>query len=255
MKFCKQEKERLVCLLCSYYCKLKVGQMGVCGVNKNIGENNSQYAYRVLKDNIMNLTLSPGQVINENELVDILKISRTPIREAIFKLKDEALIDVYPQKASFVSLIDLNRVEEAFFLRKIVETEVLKLCCESCETEYLKKLEKNIYLQEIVVNIEEDKSAFFSLDNEFHTIIYDSVSKSRVWTTIKTFSTHYDRLRYLDIIEKINLINLLNQHKEIVKIIKEKDISRVESILLSHLTNFRGELPSFMEKYGNFFEK
>ena len=164
--------------------------VNINNLNKNIGENNSQYAYRVLKDNIMNLTLSPGQVINENELVDILKISRTPIREAIFKLKDEALIDVYPQKASFVSLIDLNRVEEAFFLRKIVETEVLKLCCESCETEYLKKLEKNIYLQEIVVNIEEDKSAFFSLDNEFHTIIYDSVSKSRVWTTIKTFSTH-----------------------------------------------------------------
>ena len=38
MKFYKQEKERLVCLLCSYYCKLKVGQTGVCGVNKNIGE-------------------------------------------------------------------------------------------------------------------------------------------------------------------------------------------------------------------------
>ena len=89
--------------------------VNINNLNKNIGENNSQYAYRVLKDNIMNLTLSPGQVINENELVDILKISRTPIREAIFKLKDEALIDVYPQKASFVSLIDLNRVEEAFF--------------------------------------------------------------------------------------------------------------------------------------------
>lgn len=38
MKFYKQEKERLVCLLCSYYCKLKVGQTGVCGVNKNIGD-------------------------------------------------------------------------------------------------------------------------------------------------------------------------------------------------------------------------
>lgn len=38
MKFYKQEKERLVCLLCSYYCKLKVGQTGVCRVNKNIGE-------------------------------------------------------------------------------------------------------------------------------------------------------------------------------------------------------------------------
>ncbi|MBP7770150.1 MAG: AmmeMemoRadiSam system radical SAM enzyme [Aliarcobacter sp.] len=38
MQFYKKEKDRLVCLLCSYYCKLKVGQTGVCGVNKNIGE-------------------------------------------------------------------------------------------------------------------------------------------------------------------------------------------------------------------------
>ena len=105
---------------------------------KNLVENNSQYAYRVLKENIMNLTLSPGQILNETELVDILGISRTPIREAVFKLKDEALINVYPQKASIVSPIDLNRVEEAFFLRKIVEIEVLKLCCESYEAKFLK---------------------------------------------------------------------------------------------------------------------
>ena len=222
---------------------------------KNMGENNSQYAYRVLKDNIMNLNLSPGQILNENELIDILGISRTPIREAVFKLKDEALINVYPQKASIVAPIDLNRVEEAFFLRKIVEIEVLKLCCESCETKNLKELEKNIYLQEIVVNIEEDKREFFSLDNDFHSIIYNSVNKSRVWKTIKTFSSHYDRLRYLDIIEKTNLVNLLNQHKEIINIIKTKDISKVEPLLMKHLTNFRGELPVFMEKYGNFFEK
>lgn len=224
-------------------------------LTKNLGENNSQYAYRVLKENIMNLTLSPGQVLNEIELVDILGISRTPIREAVFKLKDEALINVYPQKASIVSPIDLNRVEEAFFLRKIVEIEVLKLCCQSCEGRFLKELEKNIYLQEIVINFEEDKTEFFALDNEFHSVIYNSVNKSGVWKTIKTFSNHYDRLRYLDIIEKTNLVNLLNQHKEIINIIKTKNTAKVEPLLMKHLTNFRGELPIFMEKYGDFFEK
>lgn len=229
--------------------------LNINNLEKYTGENNSQYAYRILKNNIMNLTLSPGQILNESELVDILKISRTPIREAIFKLKDEALIDVYPQKASIVSPIDLSRVEEAFFLRKIIEIEILKLCCESCDSDHLKQLEKNIYLQELVINIDEDKSAFFILDNEFHSIIYDSVKKLGVWNTIKTFSSHYDRLRYLDIIEKTNLTNLLKQHKNIVKIIKENTSSKAESLVINHLTNFREELPFFMKKYGNFFKE
>jgi hypothetical protein len=51
MQYFRQEKDRLVCLLCSYYCKLKEGQTGICGVNKNIAFNLLFYFnYCICKD-------------------------------------------------------------------------------------------------------------------------------------------------------------------------------------------------------------
>ena len=57
-------------------------------------ESAKEYAYRVLKDNIMSLELKPGEVLSEMELAEKLNLSRTPIREVIMRLKGEHLIDV-----------------------------------------------------------------------------------------------------------------------------------------------------------------
>lgn len=58
-------------------------------------ENNREYAYRLLRSNIMTLQLMPGATLNEGELTELLGISRTPIHEAIIMLKEESLVDVF----------------------------------------------------------------------------------------------------------------------------------------------------------------
>ena len=87
-------------------------------------ESAKEYAYRVLKDNIMSLELKPGEVLSEMELAEKLNLSRTPIREVIMRLKGEHLIDVKPQSGTSVSLIDMDLIEEAVFMRFVIEEEV-----------------------------------------------------------------------------------------------------------------------------------
>ena len=107
-------------------------------------ENNKQYIYRILKENIMNLVLPPGEAISEIEISEALNVSRTPVREAIVRLSEEKLIQVFPQKGSIVSKINLNLVEEAVFLRKICERQLFKMACEDEKSSSLvKELEKN----------------------------------------------------------------------------------------------------------------
>ena len=65
-------------------------------------ETGKEYAYRVLKDNIMSLELKPGELLSESELSEKLNISRTPIREVIMRLKGEHLIEVKPQAGTYV---------------------------------------------------------------------------------------------------------------------------------------------------------
>lgn len=77
-------------------------------------ENNREYAYRVLRDNIMTLQLLPGTTINEGELAELFHTSRTPIHEAVLMLKEEYLVDVYPQSGSKISRIQLDILKEGY---------------------------------------------------------------------------------------------------------------------------------------------
>ena len=87
-------------------------------------ENNREYAYRVLRDNIMTLQLLPGTTINEGELAELFHTSRTPIHEAVLMLKEEYLVDVYPQSGSKISRIQLDILKEGYFLRSLIEREI-----------------------------------------------------------------------------------------------------------------------------------
>ncbi|MGL4902789.1 MAG: GntR family transcriptional regulator [Cetobacterium sp.] len=224
------------------------------GINKKISENARQYIYRVLKENIMNLTLKPGEVIGEIELSKVLNVSRTPLREAIVQLIEEKLLEVFPQRGTFVSKIHLNLVEEAVFLRETCECRILKLACENPNNdELLTKLEKNIEYQKIVLNFNEDIYEFFALDNEFHYILFDYYNKKNSWAAIKRLSTHYDRLRLLEDIEKINTKTILDQHLEIVKLIRERRVEDIDKIVTKHLLNYKEMIVKYEEKYPTYF--
>ena len=85
-------------------------------------ENGRDYALRTLKENIIRLELEPGSSISDREVASQLSLSRTPVREALLELAKSKVIDIYPQKGSVVSLIDYELVEEAYFIRNVLET-------------------------------------------------------------------------------------------------------------------------------------
>lgn len=228
--------------------------MNLENTEKKFKENTRQYIYRVLKENIMNLNLKPGEAIGEIELSKVLNVSRTPLREAIVQLIEEKLLEVFPQKGSFVSKINLNMVEEAIFVRETCENRILELACEDEEKEELiKKLEKNIEYQKVILNFDGDLHEFFMLDNEFHYILFEHFNKKNSWEAIKRLSTHYDRLRLLDALEKINLELTLSQHKEIVDVIKKGDKSKIYNLIDKHLLNYKDVIRKYEDKYPEYF--
>ena len=228
--------------------------MELIKINRQFGENTKHYIYRILKMNIMTLNIKPGTIISEADIREALDVSRTPIRESIVRLSEELLMNVYPQKGSFVSLIDLKIVEEAYFMRKILEKEVLKLAVKNFSEEGIKELEKNLKFQNIISQVEEDHSELFFLDNEFHRIIYKEVQKEKVWNSIQSLSTHYDRVRFLDAVEKTNLVPTLEQHQEIIDIIKNKELEKVEAMVDLHLSNFKNKIDYLIKKHPDYFK-
>lgn len=230
--------------------------MNLINTQRDKNENNKQYIYRVLKESIMNLALVPGENVSEIEISEALNVSRTPVREAIVRLSEEKLLNVYPQKGSSVSKINLNLVEEAIFLRELCERRLFKMVCEDDNADNLiKALEKNAVYQNVAINFDEDLYEFFRLDNQFHSLIFDYYNKKNVWKSVKRLCTHYDRLRLLDALEKMNLQDIIQQHLEMIELFRNKDAEKIDKLISKHLCNYKEVINIFIKRHPSYFEK
>ena len=114
---------------------------------KRHGETARQYAYRTLRENIISLDLEPGAPFNDVEMSQMIGISRTPVREAVIQLSEESrIIEIFPQRGMRIALIDVDLVEEARFLRLVLEKAAVELVCGQADEEDLQWLDENIRL-------------------------------------------------------------------------------------------------------------
>lgn len=224
--------------------------------DKRENENNREYAYRVLRDNIMKLQLLPGTTINEGELAEQFGISRTPVHEAVIMLKEELLVEVYPQSGSKVSLIQLDILKEGHFLRSLIEPEIIGRLAGNITSEQVSKLRENLEAQKHALGCEDNIDMFFKLDDSFHHLIYIMAGKVRTWYAVKKVSTHYDRIRYLDaIMNHTELKNIYEQHKKIMEILllgSSSDFD-LKKFYDSHLGTYRKGFQRIYENYPDYF--
>ena len=220
------------------------------------GENMKDYSYRLVKNAIMSLQLQPGQSISEVELAESLNTSRTPIREMMMKLKEENLVEVYPQIGTYVSKINLQLIEEAAFMRFSLEKEILKLSCRTFSRKSLNALKRNVAQQEELISTNENVQEFHQLDKQFHFLIFQENKKEHIWEAIMRLSTHYNRMRLLS--EMNNSFNeAIKQHKDLIQLIENQDIEHVEQIAYQHIIEPKRYWNQFLEEsnpYSHYFD-
>ena len=123
--------------------------------------------YAALREAIVCAELEPGRRLSENELADALGVSRTPVREALVRLRDERLVAIVPQLGTFVTLISTDAVADAAFVREALECSAIRLATEQAAERDLEELQANLAAQE---RAEEsgDTEAFDRLDDALH---------------------------------------------------------------------------------------
>lgn len=216
------------------------------------GESAREYAYRILKFNILNLYLEPGHPISENEIGERLNISRTPVREAFIRLAQDKLLDIYPQKGTNVSKINLDYVEEGWFTRITLESAIVGLLCENFVTEELiKDLEENLYMQDYYSS-KKDLFKLMSMDEAFHRLLYKACKKERTCTIIEGLNYDYYRTRVLSLSSIIKLETLLVQHMDIKNAILEKDRVRAMKAMEEHLNSVKFDEEILKRDYPEF---
>lgn len=216
-------------------------------------ESSRELAYRVIREMIINMDLVPGAKVSETELATLLNLSRTPVREALIDLEKNGAVKILAQKGTFISFIDPFLVEEARFLRLILEKEVLSLLCDD---EY----KKNIYLLEDSIKLQEfylknkNYEKFLELDNEFHYLFFQLTNKNKIYQLMKGLNIHFDRARTF-IFKQQPSLQTLEEHKSIVQAIRLQDKELVKQCIEQHLHHYTLDKDNFEKEYSYYFDK
>jgi len=207
--------------------------------------------YDHLRHQIVHGDLLPGTAISETEISRNLSISRQPVREAFIKLSEEGLVEVRPQRGTYVTKISIAAVGDARFIREAIEADIVRLLSEQGSPDITAKLRGLVQAQKEIPPEEFDR--FMELDDQFHQTLADVAGKPTAWKVIANMKAHFDRVRYLSSTQK-PLQQLIDQHEKIVDAIEKQNVSMADSAIRGHLQEVLRDLPKIVALKPEMFE-
>jgi DNA-binding GntR family transcriptional regulator len=209
--------------------------------------------YLTLREAIISTELAPGQKLSENELAGELGVSRTPVREALARLRDERLVAIVPQLGTFVTLISPAAVADAEFVREALECAAIARTTPLITVEGLEELQWNLAAQEQACSNRNDRS-FVRLDEDLHQRLCDASGHSIAWVLSRRANGHLDRVRRLSLPDAEYLDEMVAQHREIVAAVAEGDAGAAEAAMREHLRAVAAKVPELQQRHPDFFE-
>jgi DNA-binding GntR family transcriptional regulator len=198
--------------------------------------------FDTLRQAIVQLQLRPGDPLSEAEIARQLGVSRQPVREAFIKLSEIGLLEIRPQRGTFVRLISIREVENARFVREAIEVAIVRKAAHKASAADIGILESLIVDQKSVSG-SGDSVAFLRLDEAFHQAIAKSSDCEDAWRVLENLKTQMDRVRFLSLPQATPLTLIIEQHAAIVRGIEARSPEQAEEAMRRHLSEILVSLP------------
>lgn len=207
--------------------------------------------FEQLRARIVSMELAPGTVLVRSELAEAFGVSQTPIRDALIKLGEEGLVQIFAQHATVVSRIDLAAAGQAHLLRQALELEIVeRLAAGEADAALEARLTDALARQEATgLLTDADCVEFIEADQAFHQAMYIALGLEALWTLVRRQSGHIDRLRRLHLPEAGNIASVLAQHEQIAATIARREPSAARTAVREHLNDLLGRIDEIRRLY------
>ena len=212
----------------------------------------SSRIYSELRSELVSMRRRPGEVISEAEIALSYGVSRTPVREAVLKLSDEGLLDVFPQSGIFVSRIPLAALPEAIIIRKALEETTARLAAERATASQILQL-RSIVERQREADEGGDRVAFHQADELFHATIADVAGHPGIWRLILQVKMHVDRYRQLTLPVTGRMTQVIAEHEPILAAIEARDPQRAGMAMERHLDRLLRDISETQHTNPEFF--
>jgi DNA-binding GntR family transcriptional regulator len=207
-----------------------------------------------LRKLITSLTLPPGSALSRTTLAEQFGVSSTPIRDALMRLEEEGLVEVFPQYATVVSRIDVGLAQQAHFLRQALELEIVKALALQHGDTLVGELSGTIALQQKFAKAG-DFEKFMAADNDFHAQLYAATGNQDLWDLVRSRSGHIDRLRRLHLPSPGKAQDIVRHHKLIVTAIGSNEPEDAQRHLRKHLSGTLGYLGEIRARFPEYLSE
>ncbi|BCU55764.1 GntR family transcriptional regulator [Enterobacter kobei] len=194
----------------------------------------NQQIYRILRRDIVHCLIAPGTPLSEKDVSVRFDVSRQPVREAFIKLAENGLIQIRPQRGSYVNKISMQQVRNGCFVRQAIECAVARRAATLINDSQSYQLEQNLHQQRIAID-RKQLNDFFQLDDEFHQKLAQIADCQLAWDTIENIKATMDRVRYMSLDHVSPPEKLLSQHQDIFAALEKKDVDGVDQAMTRHL--------------------
>lgn len=196
----------------------------------------SDQAYRILREKILSGELPPGHQLKEEELADLCRVSRTPVREAIRQLETELFVRRSDSQRSYVAEWTEADVAEVFVLRGMLESHAARLAAGRINADTIAELKQvNEEMRAVVTAEILDDEAFLALNERFHSLILHASASERLAGLLGRLVlqpvVHLTALAY----EREQVNRSLSEHVEITEALERGDTEWAEALMTAHI--------------------
>lgn len=208
--------------------------------------------YNKIREDIMNMTLEPGMDVSVQKLSERYGVSRTPVREAVVRLQQSGLVEIYPQRKTVVSKIDLQRVREEWFIRTSLESAVVDEFIRKCSELVADTMQELINKQMKYMDKKYFREFYFK-DNRFHQLIFETAGEELSWFTIEEVASHYNRIRLLYGKMQGAQQSDIDKHVKMVAAARKRDVDGMRKVVMEHSNTLLDRVQSMSKQYPQFF--
>lgn len=202
------------------------------------GDSLAKEITAILREKVLCGDYAIGEKMAENNIGSELKVSRTPVRQALKQLEQEGLIDYIPGKGCFASGFTKQDMKDIYSVRKSVEQMAVKRAIERITPEEIAMLEQQCQLMEFYTEKKNYKKVL-ELNNAFHETLYGATRSRFIVQTLKSYHDYVQAARSATVSTIENLPHIYEEHKKIMEAISQRDTALAVKRMGEHLDKSR----------------
>jgi DNA-binding GntR family transcriptional regulator len=212
----------------------------------------SEIAYQKIKELIVTLKLGSRDQVDEEWVAKELSIGRTPIREALFRLNAENLVEVIHGRGFFVRDITLSNLRDLFETMLILERSAVALAAIRIKADQIDDLQRiNIDLRQAW--LEKNFLHVTLLNSQFHRIIYQATDNTFLFSYLDNLQNQSQRLAYMCFSKELSSYDIeshaelsIKDHQSLIEMFKRGSGAEAVKVISEHVKLFQRRVNHFM---------